>query len=306
MDKQRIKIGFIGLGAMGLPMASNLVKAGYEVLACDLREENVKNLAVKGGVACIDNAQVAAGSDLVITSLPNAKIVASIMCGPGGIFENCRPGTMIMDMSTVAPADTRQMAGLAAERGLTYIDAPVSGGVSGATEGTLTIMVGCEEAALPLVMPVLQILGKHIFHMGGTGTGNAIKIVNNLLLGANMAALAEALVLGRKLGLTAQTMQKVIGVSSGRSYALETRLEKIILADAYDGGFAVDLQYKDLNLALEAAGHVSAPLPMTSAAVQLYQAARAMGLNRNDIGAVVKVWEELGDITIRTGDDPVL
>jgi 2-hydroxymethylglutarate dehydrogenase len=294
-----MKIGFIGVGAMGKPMAKNLLSAGYEVFVFDLITANVQELESAGAKACSNNKELAGKVDLIITSLPNAKIVESVMTGPEGVFSGCKPGSIIMDMSSVAPSTTKAMAKAAEKYNIRYMDAPVSGGVAGASAGTLTIMTGCDQETFDKVSPVLNILGKNIYHVGEAGAGDAVKIVNNLLLGANMAALAEALVLGVKLGLKSQTMKEIIGVSSGRSYALEAKFDKFIMADSFEGGFAVDLQYKDLGLALEAAKEVSSPLPLTAAAVQVFEAARAKGLNRQDMSSVVKVWEDLCGVRLK-------
>jgi 2-hydroxymethylglutarate dehydrogenase len=294
-----MKIGFIGAGAMGKPMAKNLLNAGHEVFVFDLIPANVQELESAGAKACAGSKDLAGKAELIITSLPNAKIVETVMTGPEGVFAGCKPGTIIMDMSSVAPGSTQAMSRVAEKSGLYYIDAPVSGGVSGAAAGTLTIMVGCGRETFEKISPVLKVLGKNIYHIGEAGSGDAVKIVNNLLLGANMAALAEALVLGVKLGLKPQMMKDVLSVSSGRSYALEAKFDNFIMADSFDTGFAVDLQYKDLGLALEAAKDVCSPLPMTAAAVQVFEAARAKGLNRKDISSVIKVWEDLGGVRIK-------
>ena len=288
-----MKIGFIGVGAMGQPMALNLIAARYEVYVFDTQLEQAKKVGEKGAKVCQSCGELAAAADVIVSSLPNAAIVESVYAGKNGVFESCRPGTVVVDMSSVAPSTTKKMEKMAKERGLEYVDAPVSGGVAGAQAGTLTIMVGAEDAVFEKISPILKVLGKNIYHVGTPGAGDAIKLVNNLLLGCNMAALAEALVLGVKCGLSPKTMHEIIKNSSGRSYALEAKMEKFIMADAFDSGFAVDLQYKDLGLALEAARETNVPLPITAAAIQVFEAARAKGLNRKDMSSVVKVWEEL-------------
>lgn len=294
-----MKIGFVGLGAMGKPMACNLLAAGYEVYAFDVVEAAVKEMEGKGAKGCASAGELASHVDAIICSLPNAKIVEAVMCSKGGVFEHCKEGTVIIDMSSVAPNSTKAMAKVAGEKGIGYIDAPVSGGVSGAQAGTLTIMVGAPDATFAKMKPVFDVLGKNIYHIGEVGGGDAIKMVNNLLLGCNMAALSEALTLGVKCGLSVETMREVVSVSSGRSYAMEAKLEKFIMADKFDGGFAVDLQYKDLGLALEAARDERVPLPMTAAAVEIYEMARAKGQGREDMSSVVKVWEDLTGAKIR-------
>lgn len=288
-----MKIGFIGLGAMGRPMASNLLSAGYEVHAFDVVEAAVKELEGKGAVGHGSASEMAGAVDVIICSLPNAKIVEGVMCGEKGVLDCCKQDAVIIDMSSVAPNSTREMAKKAAAKGVHYIDAPVSGGVSGAAAGTLTIMVGADDETFARVRPIFDVLGKNIYHVGEVGGGDAIKMVNNLLLGCNMAALAEALTLGVKCGLSVETMKQVISVSSGRSYALDAKLEKFIMAGQFAGGFAVDLQYKDLGLALEASRDERVPLPMTAAAAQVYEMARAKGQGREDMSSVVKVWEDL-------------
>lgn len=288
-----MKIGFIGLGAMGRPMAANLLNAGYEVHAFDVVEAAVKELEDKGATGHRSASELAGQVDVIICSLPNAKIVEGVMCGENGVLDRCKEGAIVIDMSSVAPNSTREMAKRAAAKGVRYIDAPVSGGVSGAAAGTLTIMVGADDETFASVKPIFDVLGKNIYHVGEVGGGDAIKMVNNLLLGCNMAALAEALALGVKCGLSVETMKQVISVSSGRSYAMDAKLEKFIMAGQFAGGFAVDLQYKDLGLALEAARDERVPLPMTAAAVQVYEMARAKGQGREDMSSVVKVWEDL-------------
>ncbi len=294
-----MKVGFIGVGAMGKPMATNLLKAGYEVHVFDLAEAAVQEMVSRGAVACKTNTELAAGVDVVFTSLPNSAIVESVMNTPGGVFDACRPGTVIIDMSSVSPGSTQRMAKIAESKGLKYVDAPVSGGTAGAAAGTLTIMVGADQETFDRIRPILEIIGKNIYHVGGTGLGDAIKIVNNLLLGCNMAALAEALVLGVKCGLKPETMQEIISVSSGNSYALTAKLEKFVMEGNFEGGFAMNLQHKDLGLALEAGKDVGVPLPITSLATSIYEMGRAQGLGKEDMSAVIKVWENMTGVEVR-------
>jgi len=294
-----MKVGFIGIGAMGMPMAQNLLKAGYTVYVSDLFPEKVEEMVQNGAIGCESQSELAAACDVIFSSLPNAAIVEQVYVAPGGVFSSANEGTVIIDLSSVAPGTTQKMSKIAKEKGLAYVDAPVSGGVSGAQAGTLTVMVGAEPDVYERILPILKVIGKNIFHMGLPGTGDAIKLVNNLLLGCNMAALAEALVLGRKCGLSAAAMHEVIKVSSGKSYVLDAKMEKFIMEDAFDGGFPVELQYKDLGLALDAARDVSLPLPMTAIAMQVFESARAKGLNRKDISSIVKVWEDLTGTSIK-------
>ena len=292
-------VGFIGIGTMGIRMAARLLQAGYPLRAYDVLPEALSNVEALGAVACYSPREAAQGSDVMITIVPNSNDVEDAVLGTGGIIEGTHPGQIYIDMSSASPSSTRKIASALEERGVNMLDAPVSGGVSGATAGTLTIMIGADDATFDKVKPVFDVLGKNIYHVGEVGGGDAIKMVNNLLLGCNMAALAEALTLGVKCGLSVETMKEVISVSSGRSYAMDAKLEKFIMADQFTGGFAVDLQYKDLGLALEASRDEKVPLPMTAAAVQIYEAARAKGQGREDMSSVVKVWEDLTGAQIR-------
>lgn len=294
-----MKIGFIGLGRMGKHMATNVVKAGFDTYVNDLVPALVEQLVALGAKHCPTNQALAAEVDVAFTMLPNGAIVESVMCGPEGVLAACKPGTIIVDMSSVAPATTQKMAKIAAEKGVKYIDAPVSGGTVGAEAGTLTIMVGADDETFAKVEPVLQAIGKRIHHIGGVGMGDAMKIVNNMLLGANMASLAEALVLGAKCGLDPDTMYDIISTSSGNSYALTAKMKKFVMADAFEPGFALDVQYKDLTLAQEASRATHVPIPMSNTCISVYEQARAAGLGGEDMSAVIKVWERLCGVEIR-------
>ncbi|WP_425058277.1 2-(hydroxymethyl)glutarate dehydrogenase [Sporomusa carbonis] len=295
-----MNVGFIGIGAMGKPMAQNLLKsAKVQLYVYDINAAAVAELAAQGATPCRSPRELAAVSAVIIMMLPNAAIVESTMTGEQGLLAGGKAGQTIIDMSSVAATSTQKMAALAQAKGIDYIDAPVSGGVAGATAGTLTIMVGGEAAAVEAVQPVLQMLGKKIYHVGGSGTGDSLKVVNNLLLGINMAAVAEALVLGVKSGLDPQVMLEIIKESSGRSYALEAKTANFILKNSFGGGFAIDLEYKDLELAMETAKSLDVPLPVGATAQQVFAMAKAKGLGREDISAVIKVWEELTRVQVR-------
>lgn len=286
-------IGFIGLGAMGNPMAKNFVKNGYNVLVYDVSENAVEALAKEGAKRCDTVAELAESSEVIFASLPNGKIVESIMTGEAGVIASAKKGSCIVDLSSVAPETSVRMYELAKKKEIAYLDAPVSGGVAGAGAGTLTIMVGGDREAFEKISTELYCIGKNVFYIGKTGNGDAMKIVNNLMLGCNMAALAEALTLGEKCGLDLETMNRIVSISSGRSYAQEAKMEKFIMPGTFEGGFAVALQHKDLTLALETAKKEKMPLPMTAAASQVYGLAEAMEYGRQDISVVTKMWEDL-------------
>lgn len=284
------KIGFIGLGAMGNPMALNLAKAGFKVYAYDVFEEAIDRLCSesKNVEKCTSLKDVAQNSDMVLSSLPNDKIVSETMSGENGIINFCKVGTIIVDLSSVSSKTSKDMYDIAQKRGVHYMDAPVSGGVSGAKAGTLTLMVGGDEDTFNKASKVLNCIGKNINYIGDIGLGDAIKIVNNLILGCNMATLSQALLLGEKLGLTYETMNKIIGSSSGNSYVFNAKMDKFIIPQNFDGGFAVALQKKDMGLALASAKDVGVHLSMGEEAISLFEEAINMGYEKNDISVLTK------------------
>lgn len=294
-----LKVGFIGLGAMGKPMAANLLSAGFPLTVYDMVPAAVAELAAKGAATAATPRDLAAGSEVIITMLPNAQIVEAVVAGADGLLSGSTAGQVIVDMSSVTPGHTRKVAALAAARGVEYVDAPVSGGVAGATAGSLTIMAGGEATALQKVMPVLEALGKKIYHVGPVGSGDAVKLVNNLLLGVNMAAVAEAMTLGVKAGLDPKVLYEVIAASSGRSYALEAKVPGFVFKGNFEPGFAVDLQYKDLEMATQTGKELGVPLLLANVAEQVFETARAKGLGRKDISAVVTLSEELAGVQVR-------
>lgn len=288
-----MEIGIIGLGAMGFPIACNLVRSGIAVKGYDLSEHQRQLFADAGGMAQDTIRSTVKDSDVVLMSLPNPQIVTDVMLSEKGVLNSCKPGCCVLDMSSVDPETTRRICRCAEERDVLYGDAPVSGGVSGAEAGTLTIMFGGSKELWDKVQPILNVIGKRLFYVGGAGSGDAIKIVNNLLLGCNMAAVSEAVNLGEKLGLSTEIIKEIVGNSSGNSYAFSAKMEKFIIPEKYEGGFSTDLQYKDLRLALDAGTGVRTPLPMTAVAAQVFEASRSMGNGKKDISSAVTLWKKL-------------
>ena len=295
-----MKVGFIGLGAMGRPMARRIAAAGLELSVFDLVTEAVEEMTKLGAVAKSSPAEVAAASDIVCSSLPNSAILKAVISGENGVLAGLKPGTLLIDLSSVEPQVSRQLAEAVKAKGGVMIDAPVSGGVAGAESGKLTIMVGGAAEDLERAQAVLKHLGQKITHVGANGAGQAIKLVNNLLLGANMAAVAEALTLGHKLGLTPEIMLETISQSSGSSYALTAKTENFIFKGNFDPGFAVDLQYKDLELAISTAKSLGLPLFMGNQAQQLFEVARSRGQGREDISSIIKLYEDAVQTQVRT------
>ena len=286
-----MNVAFIGLGAMGRPMAKRLQAAGCTLAVFDVSQEAVNDMCACGATAASSPAQAAAGADIICTSLPNSAILQDVLLGQEGVIHSARSGSLIVDLSSVEPHVSQSLAACFAEKGVKLIDAPVSGGVSGAQAGTLTIMAGGSEADVAQAEAVLKHLAKKVVHIGPVGSGQAMKLVNNLLLGINMAAVAEALTLGTKLGLKAETMLEVIGQSSGRSYALEAKAAPFIFKRNFAPGFAVELQYKDLELAVSTAKKMTVPLLLGNLCQQIYEIAKGNGQGREDISSIIKFYE---------------
>ncbi|MFT4194945.1 3-hydroxyisobutyrate dehydrogenase [Ottowia sp.] len=290
-------IAFIGLGNMGGPMAANLVRAGYTVQAFDL-SESACTAAREAGAGVAASAQDAAkGAQVVISMLPASRHVESLYLGQGGdgLLAAIESGALVIDCSTIAPASAQKVAQAAAVRGLAMIDAPVSGGVAGAAAGTLTFIVGGDAAALERARPVLQAMGKNIFHMGAAGAGQVAKLCNNMALGVIMAVTGEAIALGVAHGLDPKTLSQMMAVSTSRSWATEVCnpwpgvLENAPSSRGYSGGFGNDLMLKDLGLAVEAAMGVGSAIPLGELARNLYALNRQAGRGGLDFSSVVKL-----------------
>jgi len=295
-----MKVGFIGLGVMGKRMSMNVLKGGHELTVSDLNKDAVKDLVDAGAKEAGTAAEAAEGKDIIFTSLPNSAIVEAVILGKDGLLQGSKEGTIIVDLSSITPKAIQNIAKKANEKGVQVLDAPVSGGSAGAEKGTLTIMVGGNKQAFEKVLPVLECIGTKVIHVGeAVGSGDTVKLVNNLLLGANMVAVSEALALGVKAGLKPEIMYDIISQSSGSSYALTAKYKNFIAKGNFEPGFTIDLQYKDLQLAIDTAKDLKIPLPVGNQAQQMYEVARAKGLGAEDISAVLKIYEELGNIEVR-------
>jgi 3-hydroxyisobutyrate dehydrogenase len=293
-----MKIGFIGLGNMGAPMALNLLKAGHDLTVFDLNPRAVQLLVDAGAKGAGSLKILASDAELVITMLPTAAHVRGVLTGSDGVLSGIGSGTTIVDSSTIDPASVREFAALAEQRGSVLVDAPVSGGTGGATAGTLTFMVGGSEAAYARVKPVLSAMGKNIVHCGDTGTGQVAKICNNLVLGITMAGVAEAMALGEALGIDPKVLGGIMNTSTGRSWSSDTYnpfpgvVETAPSSRGYTGGFGTDLMLKDLGLATEAAKGAKRPAFMGALAQQLYQAMSSRGDGNLDFSAVIRLYRQ--------------
>ena len=293
-------IGFIGLGAMGNHMAKNLIKVGYDLTVYDLSPQPVKQLVSAGAKEAKSCAEAAKGVEVVITMLPADDEVKTACLGPGGVLEGAKPGTVLIDMSSIAPHTSKQVAAEAQKKGIRFLDAPVSGGTGGAEKATLTIMVGGDKALLDEHMEILRVMGKTIYHVGEVGMGETVKMVNQMLVGINLAGIVEALVMGTKLGVAPEVLYKIIRASSGNSFMLDSRVPNYIFTGNFtQPGFAVDLLRKDLGLSLESAKINKVPLYMTSQAYQVFTRASAEGLGKKDMASVVELMEKTAGVQVR-------
>jgi len=299
-----MQIGFVGIGVMGRPMTLNLLKAGHDVTiyARHPEKSEVQQVLKAGARLAPSSRAVAIASEVVITMVPNSAQVEEVVAGSNGILDGARKGLIIIDMSTVSPTTSRKMAEAAAAKGAHFLDAPVSGGSQGAAQGTLTIMVGGERAAFERVLPVLEAMGKkeNIVYVGPSGSGEIIKIVNNMLVGTIAAANAEAFVLGVKAGVDVDAMAKIIGTSTGASWQLSNQFPLRAFNGSFNPGFMTDLLHKDLGLALDLAAENQTLVAMTSLARQLYEMARAAGYGHDDYTALLKVLEQIAGVEVRS------
>ena len=286
------RIGFIGVGTMGLPMAANLVKKGFAVTAFDMNPAAVKAAAEVGAAAAASAAEAVAGADLVITMLPSSPHVESAFTGDGGVLMAARKGTLLVDMSTIDPAVTRRLAAAAAERGLRFVDAPVSGGVPRATDGTLAIMVGGAPADFEAARPALAAMGANVIHVGEVGSGEVAKLCNNLIAGVAAVAVSEAFRIAEGFGVDPKVITEVISKSSGNTWVMEHMhpvpglVARSASTNEYRPGFMTDLMCKDVGLAVDAARGLRIPLFVAPAAQQVYRLASSHGLGRKDFTSV--------------------
>ena len=292
-----MKIGFLGLGNMGGPMAHNLVKAGHQLTVFDLSETAVANLVAAGATAAPSIAELARSDvEMIITMLPAAPHVKSVYLGENGLLANINNQVRLIDSSTIDPMSAREVASAAEKQGNRMIDAPVSGGTGGATAGTLTFMVGGDKADFDAALPVLEAMGKNIVHCGPTGNGQVAKVANNMLLAITMIGTAEAMNLGVSLGMDPAVLAGIINTSSGRNWSSDTYnpypgvLETAPSSRGYTGGFGTDLMLKDLGLATEAAKQVRQPVILGGLAQQLYQTFSSQGNGALDFSAIIKMY----------------
>jgi len=294
-------VGFIGVGNMGNPMAGNVLKAGFPMLVFDLNPKAMENL-IQGGARRARSAQeVVEGSEIVLTSLPASPDVEAMYLEPGGLVERAKPGTILVDLSSVLPSTPRKIEPKAKARGVHFLESPVSGGVTGARAATLALMVGGDAAVLERARPVLLSMGPNVFHVGPVGAGNIIKAINNMMACVNGLAMMEGLAVGVKAGLDPMTVYEVVKASSGGSKALE-RIPRAIVPREFEPGFKVSLMNKDLETFTTVAKELHVPVSFVNVAQRYEQMALAAGLGEQDTTVVMTVIERLAAIQTPRGE----
>lgn len=287
-----MKVGFIGLGLMGRPMALNLLKAGHDLSVWSRRNESMAPLVQAGASGCASAAEVASRSEVVISMVADAPDVEQVALGPNGVADGAQAGLILVDMSTIAPAAAQSIAGRMAERGVTMLDAPVSGGEVGAIEGTLTIMVGGDEVDFRRVKPLFEAMGKTVSLIGTTGAGQVAKACNQILTGVGVAAVAEALNFAQKSGVDAARVRDALMGGFAYSRILDNH-GKRMLERNFRPGFKAWMHQKDMRIVLEEAHRLGLALPSSAATAQMFNAMVGSGLGEEDSVAMLKLLERM-------------
>ncbi len=295
-----MKIGFIGLGIMGKPMAKNLIKAGHELVVYDVIKENVDNVVAAGAKAGTSSKDVAEQCPLIITMLPNSPHVKSVVMGENGVLEGAKPGTILVDMSSIAPLASQEIEKACAAKGVKMLDAPVSGGEPKAIDGTISIMVGGNKAVFDEVYDILMVMGGSAVYCGAIGAGNTTKLANQVIVALNIAAVSEGFLLAKKAGVDPALVFDAIKGGLAGSTVMNAKVP-MILDRNFKPGFKIDLHIKDLNNVLETGHAVGSPLPLTSLVMEMLQTLRADGEGQSDHSAIAKYYEKVSGTEITRG-----
>jgi len=297
------KIGFVGLGAMGQPMSRRLLEAGHHLVVYDLRAEAIAVLVQKGAEVASSVKDVAEKCRKVITIVPNSEAVEQVVFGPEGLLKGARAGDTLIEMTSAYPPSTIKIYQALSARNIRMIDAPVSGGVAGAQAGTLSIMVGGDEAVFHSCKSILSVMGKNIFHMGGIASGHTVKAINNFLSATSLAATSEAIILATKLGLSPQRVIEVLQVSTGRSYSTELKFPKFVLPRTFNSGFTLGLMYKDIDTVTRMAREYKIPMFLANMVQQVFGYAMAQGGEKEDHTVIFAYLEDLARRKMEKAED---
>lgn len=292
------KIGFIGLGIMGKPMAKNLIKGGYDLIVFDIDNNSVGELLAIGAEAKNNPKEVSESTDIIITMLPNSPEVFNVTLGNKGIIEGVQEGSVVVDMSSIEPLVSKEIAKKFCNIGVDFIDAPVSGGEPKAVDGTLAIMVGGKEDAFNRCKPIFERMGKSVVRVGDVGSGQTTKLVNQIIVALNIAAVSEAFILGKKSGVNPKNIFEAIRGGLAGSAVMETKIPTILNRN-FKPGFKIDLHIKDLENVFKTAHKLNIPLPLTSLVMEILQSLKVENLGQEDHSAIAKFYEKISKTEIK-------
>ena len=295
-----MKIGFIGLGIMGKPMALNLLNAGHQLVVCSRTQSSVDELVAAGATSAPTPKDVASQVELVITMLPNSPEVKEVILGTNGVIEGAQPGCIVADMSSIAPLASQQVAAALAAKGIEMLDAPVSGGQPKAISGTLSVMVGGKQEIFDRCVPVFKAMAASVVRVGNIGAGNVTKLANQIVVALNIAALSEAMVLAAKAGVEPELVFQAIRGGLAGSTVMEAKAP-LMLDRKFNPGFKINLHIKDLANALDTSHEVGAPLPLTASVMEILQTLKHDDHGNSDHGAIVRYFEKLAKIELKRG-----
>lgn len=293
-----MKIGFIGLGIMGKPMSKNLIKAGYELVVLDRNKAVVQELSALGATVAATPKEVAEQAVVVITMLPNSPQVKEVVLGVDGIIEGAKPGSAVIDMSSIAPLVSREIGGNLAEKGIELLDAPVSGGEPKAVDGTLSVMVGGKQEVFDKYYAVMKAMAGSVVRTGDIGAGNVTKLANQVIVALNIAAMSEALVLATKAGVEPEFVYQAIRGGLAGSTVLDAKAP-LVMERKFNPGFRIDLHIKDLANVLETSHEIGVPLPLTAAVMEMMQALKVDGMGNDDHSSLVRYYEALAKVEVK-------
>ena len=292
------KIGFIGLGIMGLPMSKNLLKAGHSLVVFDINKTAVEELKQAGAEVGISAKDVASKAKTIITMLPNSPQVKAVVLGENGVIEGAQKNSIVVDMSSIAPLVSREVSEALAQKGIRMLDAPVSGGQPKAIDGTLSIMVGGTQADFDEMLPIFKAMGSSAVLTGGIGAGNVTKLANQIIVAVNIAAVSEALVMATKTGVDPELVYKAIRGGLAGSAVLDAKAP-LMMDRKFNPGFRINLHIKDLANVLETSHGIGVPLPLTASVMEIMQALKVDGMGDFDHGAIVRFYEKLAQIEVK-------
>jgi 2-hydroxy-3-oxopropionate reductase len=293
-----MKIGFIGLGIMGKPMSKNLIKAGYQLVVMDRNAAVIDEISAAGAEVAVSPMAVAEKVDIIITMLPNSPQVREVVLGENGIIEGARPGSIVIDMSSIAPLVSREIAGKLAAKGVEMLDAPVSGGEPKAIDGTLSVMVGGKKDVFDRCYPLMKAMSGSVVLTGDIGAGNITKLANQIIVAINIAAMSEALVLASKAGVEPELVFQAIRGGLAGSTVLDAKAP-LVLDRKFNPGFRINLHIKDLANVLETSHEIGVPLPLTASVMEMMQALKVDGMGDLDHGSLVRYYEKLAQVEVK-------